>query len=90
MRNWIEDEKARRVSKSIPKFRPEDHIDADERSLELIQDIFDSCPWFEEKEDQVSILDFFVKIRKDPQIKWILTAVAWEPEGMSKLPKETF
>jgi hypothetical protein len=34
-----------------------------------VRDIFDSCPRFEGIDMEVSFLDFFVKIRKDPQVK---------------------
>jgi hypothetical protein len=33
---------------------------------------------------------FFMALRKHPQVRKILTAVARDPEGHSRLPKETF
>jgi hypothetical protein len=65
MAKAIESEKELRV-KQLPRFRPEDQIDADEEALELLRDVYDACPRFEGIESEVSVLDFFVKIRKDP------------------------
>lgn len=40
--------------------------------------------------DSVNVLSFFLTTRKDPQIRAINTAVARDPEGCSRIPKETF
>jgi hypothetical protein len=38
----------------------------------------------------VNVLSFFLTIRKDPQIRAINTAVARDPEGCSRIARETF
>ncbi len=55
-----------------------------------MRDIFDACPRFEGSDLEVEAIDFFVRIRKDPQIKRLLTTIAREPEGISRIPRETF
>ncbi len=95
LRQTIEEEKERRVNE-LPRFRPEDQIDAEEQHLELLRDIFDSLPRFvkrttgQEMEGHVASIDFFVQIRRDPQVKTILTTLAREPDGVSRLPRESF
>jgi hypothetical protein len=36
------------------------------------------------------VLSFFLTVRKDPQIRAINTAIARDPAGTSRIPKETF
>jgi len=36
------------------------------------------------------VLSFFLTIRKDPQIRAINSAIARDPEGCSRIPRETF
>lgn len=38
----------------------------------------------------MNVLSFFLTIRKDPQIRAINTAVARDPEGCSRIARETF
>jgi len=40
--------------------------------------------------NQKTSIDFFVALRKDPQIKRILTTLAREPSGVSRIPREMF
>ena len=40
--------------------------------------------------DQVNVLTFFITIRKDPQIRAINSALARDPQGYSRIPRETF
>ena len=89
LKKAIRDEKERRV-RHLPRFRPEDQIDAEKEHIELFRDIFDALPRFEDREDAVETLDFFVALRKDPVIQRILTTLAREPSGVSRIPRETF
>jgi len=74
----------------LPKLREADMIDISEKQLQLIRDIFDSIPRQGSGKDTVQVLSFFLTIRKDPQIRAINSAVARDPEGHSRIPKETF
>jgi len=56
----------------------------------LLKDIFDSIPRAGGGKDTVNVLSFFMTIRKDPQIRAINTAIARDPEGFSRIPRETF
>lgn len=38
----------------------------------------------------MNVLTFFLTIRKDPQIRAINSAIARDPEGCSRVPRETF
>lgn len=58
--------------------------------MQLIKDIFDSCPRVATGKDAVNVGTFFVTIRKDPQIRAINTTIARDPEGFSRVPRETF
>ena len=74
----------------MPKLRAADQIDISEKQLQLIKDIFDSVPRVGTGKDAVSVLTFFLTIRKDPQIRAINTAIARDPEGCSRIARETF
>lgn len=89
LKTLMEQEKERRLQE-LPKLRPADQIDISERQLQLIKDIFDSIPRQGASKDTVSVLTFFMTIRKDPQIRAINSAVARDPEGYSRIPRETF
>jgi len=54
----------------------------------LIKDIFDSLP--KVSADDVNSVTFFISCRKNKQIRAINTAVARDPEGICRLPRETF
>ncbi len=43
-----------------------------------------------EKTNEVCSSSFFVAIRKDKRIRGLLTAICRDPEGCSRIPKETF
>jgi hypothetical protein len=70
--------------------RPADQIDISEVQLQLLKDIFDSIPRAPGGKDMINTLTFFLTIRKDPQIRKINSAVARDPEGCSRIPRETF
>ena len=89
MMTLMEQEKERRLQE-LPKLRPADQIDITEKQLQLIKDIFDSCPRASSGKDAVSVGTFFITIRKDPQIRAINTTIARDPEGFSRVPRETF
>jgi len=40
--------------------------------------------------DTVGALDFFATIRRNPELRRINTALAREPDGESRIPKESF
>ena len=85
----MEQEKERRLQE-LPKLRPADQIDISEKQLQLIKDIFDSIPRQGGSKETVNVLSFFITIRKDPQIRAINSAIARDPEGYSRLQRETF
>ena len=58
--------------------------------MQLIKDIFDSVPRAGTAKDAVNVLTFFLTIRKDPQIRAINSAIARDPEGCSRIARETF
>lgn len=85
----MEQEKERRLQE-LPKLRMPDQIDISEKQLQLLKDIFDSIPRVQGMKDQVNVLSFFLTLRKDPQIRLINSAIARDPEGYSRVPRETF
>jgi len=40
--------------------------------------------------EAVYMIDFFIQTRKNPQLRSISTAIARDPEGYSRIPRETF
>ena len=58
--------------------------------MQLLKDIFDSIQRAPGGKDMVNVLTFFLTIRKDPQIRAINTAIARDPEGCSRIQRETF
>lgn len=52
----------------------------------LIKEIYDK----EKIGDLVSSVTFFFAVRKNPKIQAIATALARDPEGSSRIPKESF
>jgi hypothetical protein len=89
IKTLMEQEKDRRLQE-LPKLRPADQIDISEKQLQLIKDIYDSVPRTGVNKDQVPVLTFFLTLRKDPQIRAINSAIARDPEGHSRIPRETF
>lgn len=89
IKTLMEQEKERRLEE-LPKLREADQIDISEKQLQLIKDIFDSLPRAGASKDAVNVLTLFLTIRKDPRIRAINTAVARDPEGCSRIAKETF
>ena len=89
IKSLMELEKERRL-KEIPKLRPADQIDISEKQLQLIKDIYASLPKATAQKDLVHTIDFFINIRKNPQIRTLSTAIARDPDGTSRLPRETF
>ena len=84
----MEKEKARRLQE-LPKLRPADQIDVSEKQLQLLRDLYDSQPRVPGKV-AVYTIDFFIATRKNPQLRAISTAIARDPEGYSRIPRETF
>jgi len=72
----------------LPKLRPQDMIDITEEQIHLLKSIFDAQQ--KQQGNAVNTVTFFMALRKNPQIRKILTAIARDPEGHSRLPKETF
>ena len=88
----IDKEKERRL-KELPRLRPADQVDITEKQLQVLRNLFDSLPRVQtsqEGRDAVQQLSFFTTIRKDPQIRTISSAIARDPEGYSRVPRETF
>ena len=82
----LEAEKERRLQE-LPKLRPQDMIDISEDQLRLIKGIYDSQ---QKVGSAVNTVTFFMSLRKNKEVRKILSAVARDPEGHSRLPKETF
>ena len=76
-KSLLEQEKERRL-KALPKLRPADQIDISEKHLQMIKDVFDG----NKNQNGVS---FFVQVRKSPQLKQLLSAIARDPEGTSRI-----
>ena len=74
----------------LPKLRPADQIDINEKELQLIKDIYDAIPNAPGSKGSVNVLTFFTSIRKDPQIRTINSAIARVPDGFSRIVRETF
>ena len=84
----MEKEKQRRLQE-LPKLRPADQIDVSEKQLQLLRDLFDTLSKVPGKE-AVYTIDFFIATRKNPQLRTIASAIARDPEGFSRIPRETF
>ena len=84
-KSLMETEKERRL-KELPTLRPADQIDITEDQLQLIKDIYDQ----NKEGNAVNTVTFFMALRKHPEIRKINTAIARDPEGTSRIPKETF
>ena len=54
-----------------------------------MKDLFDSIPRVTGGKDMIHTLTWFTTIRKDPQIRQINSAIARDPEGCSRVPRET-
>jgi hypothetical protein len=74
-----ESETEKVVLSQVARFREEDKIDISEDQMNLIQDIFDSIPRVKDLEGHVYKIEFFLTIRKDPQMRKLLPAVARDP-----------
>lgn len=84
----MEKEKQRRLLE-LPKLRPADQIDIKEKELQLLKDLYDGLQKVPGKES-VYTIEFFIATRKNPQLRSIATAIARDPEGYSRIPRETF
>ena len=84
----MEKEKQRRLQE-LPKLRPADQIDIKEKELQLLKDLYDGLQKVPGKES-VYTIEFFIATRKNPQLRSISTAIARDPEGYSRIPRETF
>lgn len=86
----MEREKQRRLQE-LPRLRPADQIDVSEKQLQLLRDVFDQLPRAQGVgKDVVNTIDFFIATRKNPQLRALATAIARDPEGCSRIPRETF
>lgn len=85
MKSLLEQEKQRRLLE-IPKLRPADMIDISEDQLQMIKDIFDS----HKIGNICQQVQFFLALRKSPNMKKITSAIARDPAGTSRIPRETF
>jgi hypothetical protein len=70
----------------LPKLRPADQIDISEQQLVLIKEVFDKV----KVNEQVDSVNFFLNVRKHPKLKQMSSAIARDPEGQSRIPRETF
>ena len=89
MKQQIEEEKDRRIE-NIPRFREEDKIDTDVEYLEIVRDVFDTWNKIDDRHDSVDALQFFMNIKKDPNVIKINNVIAREPDGKSRIKTETF
>lgn len=83
-KSLLEQEKDRRL-KALPKLRPADQIDISEQHLQTIKEVFDQT-----KNQSGGNVNFFVQARKNPKLKQLSSAIARDPEGTSRIQKETF
>jgi hypothetical protein len=40
--------------------------------------------------EMVNTIDFFIAIRKNPYVRTLGSSIARDPEGTSRIPRETF
>lgn len=66
--------------------RPADQIDISEAQLQSIKDVFEQ----QKTGVAANCVSFFLAVRKAPKIKQVATAIARDPEGTSRIPRETF
>ena len=66
--------------------RPADKIDISEEHLHLIKEVYES----QMSGDKVHCVPFFLAIRKNRQLRNMANAIARDPEGLSRIPLETF
>ena len=85
LKSLLDAEKERRL-KELPKLRPADQIDITEEQLLLIKSVFDK----EQVGNVVNAVAFFFAVRKSQELKQLSSTLARDPEGTSRLPKETF
>lgn len=84
-----ESDEEKLILEKVNRLREEDKIDTDQEHIDLIQDIYDSIPRVQGLE-AIYKIEFFLTIRKDPQIRKLLTTIAREPDGKSRIQRETF
>lgn len=68
----------------LPKLRRADEISLSHEHLLMVKAMFDS-----EKTGKLCNSSFFVAVRKSPEFQNLRTVLARDPEGESRLPKET-
>ena len=66
--------------------RPGDQIDITEDQLCAIKEVYEK----ERVGDIVNSITFFFAVRKNPVLKRLATTLARDPEGTSRLQRETF
>ena len=84
----MERERQRRLQE-LPKLRVADQIDISEKQLQLLKDIFEQLPKVQGA-NAINTIDFFIATRKNPQLRALCSAIARDPEGTSRIPRETF
>ena len=85
MKGLLEQEKERRLLE-LPKLRQADQIDITEEQLQAIRDVFEK----QKTAEVCSSVAFFMGIRKSAVMKAQSSAIARDPEGCSRIPRETF
>ncbi|CAI2361627.1 unnamed protein product [Moneuplotes crassus] len=89
MQKQIEEEKDRRLE-NLPRFRDDDIIDADEKYLDIVYNVFDSCVRSKDNQNAIEALEFYLKLKKTSEVVKINGTIAREPSGKSKIATETF
>ena len=82
------DEEKEKWLRGLPRFWEGDQIDALPEHLDLIgpTGVFGCCPFAEGSEEEVLKVDFFKAIWNDPEVLWIMSTLARDPAGFSRLP----
>lgn len=85
MKSLLDQEKERRLQE-LPQLRPADQIDISEEQLRQVKEIFDA-----NKIGAVcQSVTFFLAVRKSAGMKRQASAIARDPAGTSRIPRETF
>ena len=85
-RSLLEKEQARRVAE-LPMIRPGDVIDIPSEQLQILKDIFDSI---KTKNGDTDAPAFFTQTRRNPVLRQLNSTLARDPDGASRIPRETF
>jgi hypothetical protein len=57
-----------------------------------MKDIYDAIPrsTVAGQERGINTIDFFIATRKNPQLRTLSSTIARDPEGFSRIPRETY